>query len=525
MANLDLNVQVDVTLDGASVGKKGFGVPMFLTKRGYADTHYSVKGVTLQASPTKDAFVIDGDKSWFKSFKKIKIVGSDHNDGEYTVYSVTSNGLDTTVTVLEKIPSSADDLGNMYLANGDWLINSATAATKTFVLSGDFHLWFDAVGKFFVYGSTDNDGTYTVVSSSYDGDVTSIIVKETVPANSAADGNIALGFNGNRYALCSQPADVDAFDYILSADDIANIKIGLSQTLRPKQICLGFWGINETVYEALTALKLEYDGWYGFVINSREATDILAAAAPDSSSASAWVEADGGKLFIAQMSEAKLKSQILDANASYGDDDVASALHNLSLSRTMIHYHATDTEVVDWALLCNRSAIDPDVADSIWSYVTLVGVTPIAYTATEITNMDSKSANYYTTLRGVGSTGMGVVAKGTKIDLVIIKDWLEARGGEAVAQCLLDTVNAGSKIPYEDKGFSVFQNVLSSVFDQGVQAGHFVSGSTSVIVPAYDDISAADKAARILRITGGAIPSGAVEKIYAQFNVSLSFTA
>lgn len=69
-------------------------------------------------------------------------------------------------------------------------IQSASAANKTFTLSGNVHDDYSLDVPFFVDNSADNDGLYSVVSSRYNGSNTVITVRQSVPADSGVSGNI-----------------------------------------------------------------------------------------------------------------------------------------------------------------------------------------------------------------------------------------------------------------------------------------------------------------------------------------------
>jgi len=175
-------------------------------------------------------------------------------------------------------------------------------------------------------------------------------------------------------------------------------------------------------------------------------------------------------------------------------------------------------------LLCNRLGVDPDVSATIWTFVTLEGVTPdTTITPTQGANMDGKNCNYYNTFGGVGSTGKGFTPKGDKIDLVITAHWVAARLREAYAAVLLNATNSGSKIPYTDVGFQAFRGETEKILQQGVAAGHFAAGTTGIVIPALKDVPDADRTARLLRITAGAQPAGAVESVAGDVYISINF--
>lgn len=62
-------------------------------------------------------------------------------------------------------------------------VSGATAATRTFTISGDVTSFFGAGVTFVVVGSVANDGAYTVASSSFAAGTTSIVVVEALPAD------------------------------------------------------------------------------------------------------------------------------------------------------------------------------------------------------------------------------------------------------------------------------------------------------------------------------------------------------
>ena len=114
-------------------------------------------------------------------------VYSTANDNSYTVASSSYNSTTgaTTVIVSESIPAPVS-----------YSIVSASAAAKTFGIAGDLTTTFPAGSAFNVYGSTGNNGSYTVSSSTYTAPNTIITTVAAVPS-STADGVIT---KGNLYA-------------------------------------------------------------------------------------------------------------------------------------------------------------------------------------------------------------------------------------------------------------------------------------------------------------------------------------
>lgn len=85
-----------------------------------------------------------------------------------------------------------------------YAITAVSTGSKTFTIAGDHAVSFPAGLKFSVWGSTGNDGRYTVVSAVY-GSATVITVSEAVP-NSTADGTLGAGWNTDEaYIDCAGP--------------------------------------------------------------------------------------------------------------------------------------------------------------------------------------------------------------------------------------------------------------------------------------------------------------------------------
>lgn len=267
-----------------------------------------------------------------------------------------------------------------------------------------------------------------------------------------------------------------------------------------------------TVGDGLDAILAGESNWYGLCVESRKAWDILSAAA--------WAEANK-RLYIAQSGDADVKSGAYSVDAT----DVASKLRQAAYRQTALLYYADNTEWADVAWACNRLAVDPDRQTTIWKFVTLDGVAVSSITSTEKANILGKYANCYLTFFKQGSTGNGTAADGTKIDLVLTKDWLKARTEERFAQILLNATNRGQKVPYTDEGFAVFAASALSQLADGVAAGHFQAGTPYVDMPLRSAVSGADAAARKLAFSFGAAPAGAVESVTITGYVSLDIEA
>ena len=319
----------------------------------------------------------------------------------------------------------------------------------------------------------------------------------TVPLFVAAEAGMGAGFTERiRFYTSQQAVTDDATD--LGTQAVAALTSMFAQTLTPNRVACGRADLlgPETYAEALDLIKAENDAWFGFAIESRADADI--------GSAGAWALTNK-RLYVPQSASADV---ILAP-----ETDAFGLLKGLGNEYAACLYHALDAEYADCAWLANRLSVDPDLYTTIWSYVTLISITKNSLSDTELTNLLAKNANVADDFFDESSTGDGTVADGTKIDLIITREWVGARVAEKIATHLLTTSNAGRKIPYTDHGINTFRQKTMEVLNQGVIAEHFIEGGVAVQVPKLADISSANKIARTLPFTFTAEAAGAIEKL------------
>lgn len=95
--------------------------------------------------------------------------------------------------------------------NASYAVSGVSTGSTTFTVAGNQTSVFTAGSQFAVVGSTGNDGTYTVVSSTF-GASTVITVAETI-SNATADGTIYVGPN---QIIPQQVIPVDANNLIVT---------------------------------------------------------------------------------------------------------------------------------------------------------------------------------------------------------------------------------------------------------------------------------------------------------------------
>lgn len=343
--------------------------------------------------------------------------------------------------------------------------------------------------------------------------------EETVTVVTTADGTWAVTINGTAYSYLasSKTAAEVAAALVAAIGTVTGITISYTPGETYFHVASSTAGIAHTTtlgtapaggawtsvtsqanvgyQDALDLIKAEDDDWYGFTCTERTVGHLLQCAE--------WAETDGTHLFVAQASEAAIVTSAAT--------DLATTLKSAGYQRTALLYYGTDTEGAAAAWAANRLRVDPDYNTTIWSFVTLASITVDDLSLTEQGYAEGKNANYYVLWGPAGITRPGVLADGTKINLLISKDWLTIRLREKHQTQLIDYANRGSKIPMDNRGISIVRAAAEAVFRQGVTAGHF--SSYSLDFPDISEISDSDVTAGRLTYSFAANSLGGIEGI------------
>jgi hypothetical protein len=238
------------------------------------------------------------------------------------------------------------------------------------------------------------------------------------------------------------------------------------------------YATTESLTDALTAIQIEDDSWYGLAAYTHVKADVLEIAA--------WAQS-ASKLYGTSTSDTNTISQTLSADTT----SVGKALKDAGYDRTWTEYSADPTVFPEMALF--GSELARDVGKATWSFKTQTGVTVDNLTSTQSTNAQSKNVITYENVGGVNSTIRARVADGTPIDTIRNLDWLQAR----ITETLYTAIRSG--VRYDDDGISVIQGnvkaVLSNAIDKGVIAR---DPFPTVTVPKKSTISLTDVGNRFL---------------------------
>jgi len=262
-------------------------------------------------------------------------------------------------------------------------------------------------------------------------------------------------------------------------------------------------GTIEDADTALTAIKVADNDWYGIAAVTRtQAQQVLIAA---------WAESNT-KLYIAASADANIPGTTDAADTT----TLAAVCKAASYIRTGVIYNALAASTYPDAAWFGR-CLPLDAGSINWAFKTLSGITPDSLTATQITNLEAKYCNYYNTIASVSGTRFGWTANGEYFDLTRGIDWLVTE----IQTNLYTRLATLAKIPMTDKGRAAVEAVIRGALEAGIDRG-LIATITSITVPEIADISAVDKAARLLSgVEFAAVLAGAINKVTIAGTVSV----
>lgn len=256
------------------------------------------------------------------------------------------------------------------------------------------------------------------------------------------------------------------------------------------------------VAQGLTLINSENNIWYGFAMLSR-AEDIVMEAAK-------WAEsAEPSKQFFTASADPTVWST--------GTGDILSRLRDLQYLRTnFIAHKAANTEWPEAAWMAKVYTADP--GSVIFGLKVLSGITPSVFTPGEQNIIWSKNGNTYE--RYADNTFLinkGKTVSGEWSDIIRDRDWLIDYIQKSIASGMIRR----NKIPYTNQGIQIIVNILQGCLRYAQQVGVLApdernaDGDTVpgfvISYPNAADVSADDKASRVLRISFVGLIAGAIQ--------------
>ncbi len=205
---------------------------------------------------------------------------------------------------------------------------------------------------------------------------------------------------------------------------------------------------NHGVIEDIQALQQVNDDWYCLILTSRDDLEILQAAA--------YIEALR-KIFIAASDGLSIKTA--------STTDLGSVLKQKTYNRTALLWSGDEASGPEAAWAGRKLPTDPGSEQ--WRYASLSGISTDVLNATELSNLNAKNVNHYTTVGGVGIVQKGKMASGQWIDVTRFLDWFTARVQEGIYGLLVSV----EKVPYTDGGVTSLEAIVRAKIEEGIRVG------------------------------------------------------
>ena len=269
-----------------------------------------------------------------------------------------------------------------------------------------------------------------------------------------------------------------------------------AQDPRPSKVVVGVVKEGETYVQALVRQQGTYNKFLYVITDA--ATDTEKEAIAD------YVETQSRMFYVFSDSNA--------ATYTVATTDIFSKLKAKGYDRSFGIYtkDGVGNAMIEAAWV-GRFSAEP-IGSAIWIYKELDGIIADGYTATEESYLQSKNANYYTTVEDDSVVfGDGKVVGGEFADVLLGSVWLEVRMGERI----WGLIKAQNKINYTNAGISMVEIKMREVLDEAVAMNILTADDPiRVVVPNANNIPSSTRNTRILSgITFEARLAGAIQKV------------
>jgi len=249
-----------------------------------------------------------------------------------------------------------------------------------------------------------------------------------------------------------------------------------AQSPRPETIAVHVHDDAVDIDDALDALLGSHSDWYGLLITSRLAADLHTAGD--------WCMGNE-KLFVGCTASAAALSGRNNQREAY-----------------LIHDSAEDFPEAAWAGIC----FPREIGSITWKWKSPTGVTASGFTLTELTAIRDGNGQTLSERSGVVYADEGITTGGEFIDVIMSRDYIKARLGEA-----LFALNIRSdKIPFDNTGAAMMESAIRDVLRQAGKQGIIAKAVSeadkklsdegeymyTVTIPARSEVPANDRAAR-----------------------------
>jgi hypothetical protein len=251
--------------------------------------------------------------------------------------------------------------------------------------------------------------------------------------------------------------------------------------------------VDPGIASDLDAIWAADTDWYGLVIDSNGAAEILAAAS--------WAETQI-MLFFPTTTDAACKTA--------ATTDVLTQLSAAGLTRTIPLWHHRAAEQVGCTAWAGKM-LPKAPGSANWANKSLALVDVSTLSDDERGHLKAKNGNYYVSVKRIGFTLDGRAASGRFADITHGIDWFEARLQERIVSLQANN----DKVPYTDAGIQLIRSQVDAQILAGITATIVDSAQDWwSSVPAVADVDPNDKALRLLRnVRFQFVLQGAVNKV------------
>ena len=298
---------------------------------------------------------------------------------------------------------------------------------------------------------------------------------------------------GEDYKIYSSLTEMTEDGFLVGDKAYKYAQIIFSQNPRAPQVVVGKKDALDSYVVAIQDLEAAYGQWLFLITDAESDADHTAIAA--------YIETTE-KFYVIHSADA-------DAQTVLGD--LGSELKALGYERTFGIYSSNANIGVPAAGWLGRFA-PQQLGSATWIYKPITGITPDNFTTTQLTNLNNKNWNSYTTVEGTPVVfGDNKVFGGEYIDVMLGVQWIITRMRERVWGTLLNS----RKVSFDTAGIAKIESDIRSVLAEATDLGILAVDFAPVItVPNALSLSSAQRNTRILTgVTFEARLAGAIQKV------------
>ena len=298
---------------------------------------------------------------------------------------------------------------------------------------------------------------------------------------------------GEDYKIYSSLTEMTEDGFLVGDKAYKYAQIIFSQNPRAPQVVVGKKDALDSYVVAIQDLEAAYGQWLFLITDAESDADHTAIAA--------YIETTE-KFYVIHSADA-------DAQTVLGD--LGSELKALGYERTFGIYSSNANIGVPAAGWLGRFA-PQQLGSATWIYKPITGITPDNFTTTQLTNLNNKNWNSYTTVEGTPVVfGDNKVFGGEYIDVMLGVQWIITRMRERVWGTLLNS----RKVSFDTAGIAKIESDIRSVLAEATDLGILAADFAPVItVPNALSLSSAQRNTRILTgVTFEARLAGAIQKV------------